>query len=318
MSTGYIDRGLNGRTVDLMLNAALGSQTTVARFEGLCLGDQLATVNGAVVCYAPTVDILRRASAERRNLILAREHPLYLHGGLNYAYTSEGLLQEDPAISFVPAGSDRDLFATERLSGDAVVAAKRAIAFDGELVIYRHGAAWDHYRPAAQSAALARMLGLEVPREQEVARRRGVVCQLQGAATMTALARTAHTKLNSTSPRIVGDSDLVVHRAAVLAGETDPVESLADLLSDPLVDCVVAGGGGILDEVDGGIAYFLDVMGTGRRVAMLTVGYGPSHEPGVREMADAMRSIIPELDVEYWPSGDPSWIPGEQDGKART
>jgi hypothetical protein len=78
--------------------------------------------------------------------------------------------------------------------------------------------------------------------------------------------------------------------------------------------CVVAGAGGILDEVDGGIAYFLDLLGRGRRIAMLTIGYGPSHEPGVREMGERMRRVLPDLDLEYWPSGDPAWIPRRESG----
>lgn len=317
MSVVHEESPLLARTVDLIMNAALGAQTSVARYEGLCAGDSMAAVTGVVVCYAPTVDILRRASAQRRNLIITREHPYYLHGGPSYPYVSEGLLREDPVVASGPGGSDRDLYVVNGLDGDPVVAAKRKIINDGGLVIYRQGAAWDHDRPAAQSAALARALGLQVPTDQETSRRRGVICDLESGATIAELAGTAQRRLGCASPRIVGDPGLAVHRAAVLAGETDPVTTLADLLSDQSVDCVVTGAGGILDEVDGGIAYFLDVLGSGRRVAMLTVGYGPSHEPGAREMADEIRRLVPDLDVAYWPSTDPSWIPGPTDGGDR-
>lgn len=309
MSTGHRERTMSARTVDLLLNAAFGNQTSVARFEGLCFGNPMAPVTAAVVCYAPTVELLRRAVREGRNLIIAREHPLFLHGGLSYAYTSEGLLREDPAVSVTPAGSDRDLYVVESFDSDSVVAAKRSMMAEGGLVVYRHGSAWDQYRPAAQSAALARAIGLEVSAEDERARRRGVVCHLPHGTTLADLADRARTRLGSNAPRIVGDVYRPVHRVAVIAGETDPVPAFADLLADPGIDCVIAGAGGILDEVDGGIAYFLDVMGAGRPISLMTVGYGPSHEPGVREMAAAIAQLIPDLDLEYWPSGDPSWSP---------
>jgi len=299
---------LLGRTVDMMLNAAFGSPRTIAVWEGLCVGEPMSPVEGAVVCYAPTVDILRRAVAEKRNLIISREHPFFVHGGLHHAYLAEGLVSVDPMLALGPGGTDRDLIPVGSLEGDPVVAAKRQLVFDGRLVVYRQGAAWDTFRPAAQSAALARKLGMSVPPVQESARRRGVVCDLVDAASVAELAHAARGILGCT-PRVVGDEELVVRRVAVLAGETDPVESLSELLSDPSIDAIITGAGGILDEVDGGVSYFQDLRGTGRSIALIALGFGPSHEPGVNEMADWIREAVPGLDVEYWPSGDPSWIP---------
>jgi hypothetical protein len=64
-----------------------------------------------------------------------------------------------------------------------------------------------------------------------------------------------------------------------------------------------------VDEVDGAISYFQDVIASGRKIAMLVVGYGPSENPGVAEMARWMRSVLPDLTVDWWPVTDPSWIP---------
>lgn len=300
---------LTAHTVDLLLQSAFGNRTSVARFEGHCVGDRLAPVERALVCYAPTVELLRRAVSESRTLVIAREHPYFLHGGPFYEYTTEGLLIDDPVVSPPITDTDRDLIPTGRLNGDPVVVAKRALIESAGLVVYRHGAAWDQFRPAAQSAALANALGLSPAAEP--LRGRTVVCDVHGSPTMSALAELARTQLGSTSPRIVGDPNHVAHRAIVLSGETDPKESFADILiDDPDIDCIITGAGGILDEVDGGIAYFRDVVASGRGIAMLTVGFAASHEPGVREMAQAIREAVPDLDVEYWPSGDPSWILG--------
>lgn len=299
---------LTANTVDLLLRTAFGHQMSVARFEGHCVGDRLAPVHRAIVCYAPTVDILRRAAAAGRTLVIAREHPYFLHGGLIHAYTSEGLLRDDPVVTPPITETDRDLIPTQRLDGDPVVTAKRELIESAGIVVYRHGAAWDQYRPAAQSAALARALGLTP--EDETTRSRAVVADLPEGRTMRQLAERARDAIGSRSPRVVGDPDHVARRVVVIAGETDPKESFADLLAaDPAIDGIIAGAGGILDEVDGGIAYFLDVVASGRPIAMLTVGFGPSHEPGVQEMAKAVAAAVPDLEVEYWPSNDASWIP---------
>jgi putative NIF3 family GTP cyclohydrolase 1 type 2 len=284
-----MDSKPTGRTVELLLNAEFGNPMTTARDEGLCVGDPNMEVTAVAVCYAPTLEFLRRAAAEQRNLIIAREHPFYLHGGVNYSYTTEGL--------------------ETALQGDPVVQAKRDFIAAHKLMVYRYGAAWDQFRPGAQSAALARALGLEPIARPTSNRTRGVVCDLAQATSLLALAQTAVDKLKCTSPRTVGDYRSKVSRVAVVAGETDPKEALARLLADPKIDGLIAGGGGTIDEVDGAISYFRDLIATGRKIALLAVGYGPSEDPGVSEMTRWMQHALPGLDMQWWPNSDPSWIP---------
>lgn len=278
-----------GRTVELLLNAAFGNPMATAKYEGLCAGDPNMEVSGVAVCYAPTVEFLRRAAARQINLIISREHPFFLHGGLNYSYTTEGL----EAV----------------IKDDPVVAAKRDFIAANKLMIYRFGAAWDQFRPHAQSAALAKALSLQPLSRPASDRTRGVVCDLSQETALQALSQTAVERIKCTSPRTVGDFNSKVKRVAVIAGETDPKEALARLLSDPKIDGVIAGAGGTIDEVDGAISYFRDVIATGRRIALLAVGYGPSEDPGISEMAQWMQSTLPDLKIEWWPTSDPSWIP---------
>ena len=279
---------LTGRTAELIINSALGNPISTAMWEGLCAGSSQWLVHGVAVCYAPTLEVLRRATAERRTLIVSREHPFYLHGGFNYSYGTEGL-----------EGALKD---------DPVVQAKREIIQSNRLMVYRFGAAWDQFRPKAQSRALAEALGLTPLTVEPSDRARGIVCTLP-PTSLAKLAQTAAEKLKTRHARVVGDPQLVVTRVAVLAGETDPTPGLAALISDRRIDGVLAGGGGVVDEVDGAIAYFRDVVATGRRIGMLTVGYGPSQDAGVAEMARWLRGVLPDQSVEWWPVPDPAWIP---------
>lgn len=279
---------MTGRTADLMMNAALGHPMSTAMYEGPCAGNTQTQVTGIAVCYAPTVEILRRATAEKRNFIISREHPFYLHGGLNYGYTTgglEGALKDDP-----------------------VVKAKRDFINANKLMVYRYGAAWDNFRPHAQSAALARALGLAPRALEPTNRERGVVCDVP-RQTLAALAGTARAKLHANSCRTIGNPASSVTRVAVLAGETDPKEALSQLLADRSIDGLTAGGGGVVDEVDGAVSWFQDLMATGRRIAALIVGYGPSQDPGCEDLAQFVRKVFPGIPVDWWPVNDPSWIP---------
>jgi putative NIF3 family GTP cyclohydrolase 1 type 2 len=283
-----MDTELTGRTAELMLRAALGNPMTTAIYEGLCAGNAQSLVRGVAVCYAPTVEVLRRAAAERKNLILSREHPFFLHGGLNYGYTSGGL--------------------EAALRDDPVTKAKREIIAANQLMVLRFGGAWDQFRPNTASLALAQALGLIPIAPAPTDRSRGVVCSTP-RVTLAALAQTTAKRLKAYSSRIVGDPQASVTRLAVLAGETDPPAALARLLADSKIDGVLAGAGGTVDEVDGAIAYFRDVIATGRRIAMLAIGYGPSQEPGVADFARWVKPVFPNFPVECWPTPDPSWIP---------
>jgi len=279
---------LTGRTAELMLQAALGDPIYTARYEGLCVGNGNTVVQGIGVCYAPTLEILRRAADQKKNLILSREHPYYLHGGLHYSYGSDGL--------------------EAAMKDDAVVRAKREIVQSGRLMVCRLSTWWDEFRPKAQSQALAKALGFTPIAAAPTDRARGVVCNIP-RASMTDLGQTAATRLKITRPRVIGDPKISVSRVAVLAGETDPSPALGRLLADPKIDGVIAGGGSTVDEVDGAIGYFRDVVGSGRRIALLAVGFGPSHDPGVAEMARYLRDVFPQQTVDYWPTSDPAWIP---------
>jgi putative NIF3 family GTP cyclohydrolase 1 type 2 len=284
-----MDSRPTGRTTELLLNSAFGDPLTTARFEGLCAGDPNIEVTRGVVCYAPTLEHLRRAIAEQRNLLICREHPFFLHGGVNYTYDTEGL---ETAIK-----------------NDPVVEAKSNLIAANKLMVYRFGAAWDQFRPQAQSSALARALGLGPAVRPPADRSRAVVCDLPGETSLLALAQSAVDRLKCRSPRTVGDFHAKVNRVGVIAGETDPKEALGKVLSDSKIDGVIAGAGGVIDEVDGAISYFRDVMATGRRIALLAVGYGPSEDPGVHDMAKWMQGVLPDLQLEWWPTSDPSWIP---------
>ena len=112
------------------LLAALGVAAKEAQYEGFCAGDPELPVKRAACCFSPTVEVLRRAAAEKRTLVIAREHPFYTHGTF-YAAGTEAALKEDP-----------------------VARAKRELIASGGLVVYRL-LPLGPGEPGAQAAALA-------------------------------------------------------------------------------------------------------------------------------------------------------------------
>jgi hypothetical protein len=95
----------------------------------------------------------------------------------------------------------------------------------------------------------------------------------------------------------------------VFAGSADTKRALADLIADPKIDGIITGAGGVIDEVDGAIGYFQDVIASGRNIAMLAVGYGPSEDPGMEDLARWLRTVLTDQVIEWWPVQDAGWIP---------
>jgi hypothetical protein len=116
METELMGNQLTGWAVEETLWAALDHPLSTAMYEGHCAGNRQSAVRGVVVCYTPTLDVLRRAAAEHKSLIISREHPFYLHGGLYYEYCTGGLeaaMKDDPVVQ-----AKRDLIDANNMIGE--------------------------------------------------------------------------------------------------------------------------------------------------------------------------------------------------------
>jgi len=288
---------LTANTVDLLLRTAFGHQMSVARFEGHCVGDRLAPIERAVVCYAPTVELLRRAAADNRTLVISREHPFYLHGGLIHAYTTEGLLREDPVASPVPTETDRDLIATEGLDGDPVVKAKREFIAKNGLVVFRLRDHWQAKKANETVAAFAEALGWSKYR----LRSDDALYDIP-AATAEATVNAIRGRLNLRAGlRAVGDRKATVRRVLLHPGVM-PLDTMWQRYSE--VDLVLTGE---VREWENTF-YAADIFTAGEKRSLVTVGRVVSEEPGMRLCTDWLKTIVP-LPARWIGAGDPYWRP---------
>lgn len=259
------------------LLSKLGTQAKEAEYEGFCAGDPQLPVTRAACCFSPTVDVLRRAAAEKRTLIIAREHPFYTHGTF-YASGTEAALKNDP-----------------------VARAKRELIASSGLVVYRLASLWDRAKPAAQATALTKTLGWKPEPAGEA--RRHVICRIP-ATSLGALAANIERRLGAQTLRGVGDRNLVVSRVAVLTGYVD-VPACAAAIRDPQVDAVIAGDACEWE----GAEYLKDVVDSGRKFGVLYAGFVATEQPGAAEMARWLRSTLPGLDLSLISVPPPARLP---------
>jgi hypothetical protein len=224
--------------------------------DGFCAGDAGVTVAGIATTFAPTIDVLRRAAAGGKNLIVSRELPFWGRP------STAAMMARNPTFL-----------------------AKQEFIAKNNLVIFRFRDNWD-----GQQAALEKALGWNAGRP--------------AGTTLESLSKSIGARLKLHAVRVIGDAKLPVRRAALSHGMIT-VPEMRKILEDTSLHAVVIG-----EPVEWEASpYFMDAIASGRKIGLVVLGQQASEEPGSGEMAEWLKSIVPEVPVEWIPAGEP-FTPG--------
>jgi putative NIF3 family GTP cyclohydrolase 1 type 2 len=113
--------------------------------------------------------------------------------------------------------------------------------------------------------------------------------------TLRQLAVDVNAKLKGRAIRIAGDPDMKVTRVALGPGYGVPALT-------PAIDVAV---GGETAESGGNAEYILDAAADGQKKGMILLGHMMSEDWGMREVAEWLRPLVPEVTVEWVPAGEP-------------
>ena len=113
--------------------------------------------------------------------------------------------------------------------------------------------------------------------------------------TLGALATDIAQRLNSRAIRVAGDPAMVVTRIALGPGYGVPALTAA-------VDVAV---GGEASESGGNAAYALDAAATGQTSGVILLGHMMSEDFGMKEVAEWLRPLVPDVPVDWIPAGEP-------------
>jgi putative NIF3 family GTP cyclohydrolase 1 type 2 len=247
-------------------------------------------VTGIVTAYAPTVEVLKKAVAGGKNLIISRESP----------YWARTPKPGGGAGGFGPGRSD------PKLDGNPTYQRKREYIESNNLVVYRLFTAWNARQPDQQLVGLAKALGWEKYYKPAG----GIPWGTNNGffdippATLKETAQNIKKTLKSRSIRVGGDPNITVSRAALSHGMywlTD----LRQLMSDSNVNLLVVGEPQWENELS---IYNFDLTAAGQKKGMIVLGQQASEDPGAGEMAAWLKTIVKEVPVEWIPAGDPSWM----------
>jgi putative NIF3 family GTP cyclohydrolase 1 type 2 len=242
-------------------------EPTVDTFKA---GDPNARVTGIVTTFAATLDVLQRASASGKNLIISHEPTFYNH-----------------------------LDQTTEFQNDPVYKAKRQFIEQHGLVVFRFHDYWHARNPDGILEGMTDALGWRKFRSPTNPHLFVVPEQ-----TLDKAAFDAATRLKIKTARVVGDPKLKVTKIGLLPGAAGE-ESQVKMLEMDDVEVLVVGEAREWETVE----YARDAMTEGRHKALLILGHVPSEEAGMDECARWLKTFISEVPVEFLAAREPFWRP---------
>jgi putative NIF3 family GTP cyclohydrolase 1 type 2 len=234
-------------------------------------GNPDTPVTGIAVTMMATMDVLERAAASGKNLIITHEPTFYNH-------------------------LDK-LDALEEKESDPVLAEKLAFIEKHKLVIWRFHDHWHMRTPEGIEAGMAHALGWEKFQSRE----NQYLYEIP-ETTLEKLAVELKRALDIHVLRVVGDPKLKVKKIALVPGSSGlRKETRALEMKD--VEVLVTGEPREWETVE----YVADAATQGRHKALIILSHIPSEQAGMEECTRWLKTFVSEVPVEFVPAKDPFW-----------
>ena len=241
-------------------------------------------VTGVATTWTPSLDVLRRAIAAKKNMIITRESPYWLH--------------ETATPEFSGAGAP---FSRAQMASDPTYEFKQDFIAKNNVVIFRFFDNWNARKLDGQSRALMGALAWDKYRTGAVDSSSHAYFELP-ASSLEQLTTSIRRQLKVRAMRVLGDPQASVRRIALTHGFL-LVPGLQEVLAGMDVDVVVTG-----EPVEWeALPYYEDWINASKGKAMIILGSEVSEEPGSGEVAAWMKSFLPEVPVDWLPVGEPFW-----------
>jgi putative NIF3 family GTP cyclohydrolase 1 type 2 len=255
-------------------------------------------VKGVVTTYAPSLEVMRKAVAAGKNMIISRESPFW----------ARAAAQVRPGTGAVRAGAEAGGAGRgpANMDNDPVYKVKRDYIAANNLVVYRFFENWSARVPDPQLQGLAKALGWDKGYKPKAGQPWATDnCYFAiPPATLKETAQYIKKKLNVKSLRVGGDPNIRVSKAALSHGMYW-IADLRRMANEPGVDLMVVGEPQWENELS---LYNFDLHAAGIKMGYIVLGQEVSEEPGSGELAAWLKSFVTEVPVEFIPAGEPAWI----------
>jgi putative NIF3 family GTP cyclohydrolase 1 type 2 len=251
--------------------------------DGFKYGDPATSVTGIVFTFQATFDVLKKAVQAKKNFVISHERMFWQQ------LDDIGSIKHD--APFEPAGSPET---------EPVIMAKRRYCEENGLVVWRFHDHQHMLRPDPIMAGLVAQLGWQ----DYVIQVEGQMIGIAFAIPETPLkdvARHVARSLESRSVRVIGDPNLLVKRVGLGAHKLieilKPLQTFDVVLMSEPQDCDA-------------FPYMRDAISLGlpHPKGLIAVPHERFEEWGEQRAPAWLKSLVPEVPIEFISAGDPYWV----------
>ena len=265
------EKRMTARDVIARIQQQVGVPWAAETVDTFKAGDPDTAVTGIAVTMMATMDVLQRAAASGKNLIITHEPTFYNH-------------------------LDK-LDVLEQKENDPVLAAKLAFIAEHHLVIWRFHDHWHRRKPDGIVAGMVHALGWE--RYQDAKNEHMFTIP---ETTMERLAADLKAKLSTHAMRVVADPHQKVKRVALVPGASG-FERETHTLEMPDVEVLLTGEPREWETVE----YVADAVTQKKGKGLIILGHIPSEQAGMEECTRWLKTFVSEIPIEFVPAADPFW-----------
>ncbi len=250
----------------------VGIPWTTPTVDTFKAGDPNTPVTGIAVTMMATLDVIQRAAASGKNLVITHEPTFYSH---------------------------MDQTADLEQRHDAVFSEKEAFIRERHMVVWRFHDHWHRRNPDGIQFGMTHALGWEKFQDPSNAH-----LFTLPETTLDGLAASVKHKLDIVALRVVGDPALKLTRVAMLPGAGGSASQIKMLERDD-VEALLIGEVPEWETVE----YVADATTEHKHKALLLLTHIPSEQAGMEECARWLKTFVSEVPIEFVPARQPFWLP---------
>jgi len=235
-------------------------------------GDPDTPVTGVAVTMMATLDVLQRAAAAGKNLVITHEPTFYSH--------------QDSIVDLEKAN-------------DPVWAAKEAFIREHHMVVWRFHDHWHMRKPDGIQLGMTKALGWE-----KFQRADNEHLFTLPETTLGELAAYLKTRLDIQVMRVVGDRGMKLTKVGLIPGAAG-TQTQIKALERGDVEVLIIGEVPEWETVE----YVDDANAAGQRKALIMLTHIPSEQAGMEECTRWLKGFVTEVPVAFVAAKQPFWEP---------
>jgi putative NIF3 family GTP cyclohydrolase 1 type 2 len=253
------------------IKASVGVPWREKTVDNIIAGASEIPVKGIATTMMATLDVLQRAAAAGKNMVITHESTFYSH--------------QDT---------------TDQLTNDPTYQYKLDFCRKHHIVSFHFHDHWHAHKPDGIATGMARELGWERNTDPNNIRQ----FFFPSPTPLAQFAKEIQTRLKIRTMRVVGRPDLPISRALASWGYVSEFPGIP-LLARPDIDVLIVGETREWELVE----YAQDTITSGKNKALILLGHVVSEQAGMKYCAEWLKPLIPEVPIEFIAAPEPFWSP---------